>query len=109
MKIYISGQISGQPLDAAKARFAKAAEIVEDAGCTPVNPFDSVVDDNASWEEHMVRDIEMLFGCDAILQLGGWRKSKGARIESNIAYEIGIKFCYISPNGDGYKIIIDDK
>lgn len=39
----------------------------------------------------MVRDIEMLMGCEAIFMLPCWTKSKGARIEKMIAQEMGLK------------------
>lgn len=108
MKIYISGQITGQPLEQAKARFAKAAEIIKSAGHEPINPFEHGLADEAAWEKHMVKDIELLFGCDAICKLAGWRNSKGARIEAHIASEMDMKVCGIVPIGaNEFKLWID--
>lgn len=41
MKIYISGKISGLPIEAAKAKFKWHAGFLELKGYEPVNPFDA--------------------------------------------------------------------
>lgn len=43
-----------------------------------------------TWEEYMIEDIQLLFGCKAICMLPNWKDSKGARIELNIAEEINL-------------------
>ena len=91
MKIYISGPVTGLPLEEAKKKFAQAAKQVEAFGHTPVIPFDNGLDPAASWEEWMVADIALLFECDGIYLLKGWESSKGARIENFIANQCGME------------------
>lgn len=84
-KVYISGKISDLPIELAKQKFAAAAQLVEQLGHEAVSPFSNGLHDDAPWESHMVKDIEMLLGCDAIYMLPCWEDSKGARIEKHIA------------------------
>lgn len=93
MRVYISGKISGLELKEAIQNFSNAELLLASAGMTPVNPIKGV-DQEKSWKQHMVRDIELLFSCDAILLLRNWTDSKGARIEKNIACECGMKILY---------------
>lgn len=94
MKVYISGKITGLPIDYARSRFSQAESLLSGIGLTPVNPFNNGLEIDADWWEHMVRDIEMLSGCDAIFMLSGWDDSRGARIEYNIALETGISVLF---------------
>jgi len=89
MKVYISGQITGLDIDEARANFENAENLVRSMGLRPVNKLNGS-DQSKKWKEHMVRDIELLFGCDAIFMIPGWKKSKGARIEKYIAEETGM-------------------
>jgi chromosomal replication initiation ATPase DnaA len=90
MKVYISGQISGMPIEQAESNFRTAEKEVVAMGHEPVNPFNNGLPHTATWAEHMIKDIEMLMGCDAIYLQSNWKTSKGARIELNIADEMGL-------------------
>ena len=91
MKIYISGKISGLPPEQTQRKFSDAADLLHNLDCEPVNPFQiGVSHSNASWKQHMIRDIELLMHCDGILLLDDWKESKGARIEKKIADEMGL-------------------
>lgn len=57
----------------------------------PVNPMKNGLPETASWKQHMVKDIEMLLDCEAILMLSCWRTSKGAKIEKAIAEQMGVE------------------
>ena len=95
MKIYISGQITGLPLEVAKNNFKEAEQYLIHSRCLPINPFSiSHGTDNPTWEDFMVADIRELFKCDGIYMLKGWQNSKGARIEHAIALELGIRIFY---------------
>lgn len=88
MKIYISGKITGFPIDVVRERFNTAESFLESAGFEVVNPLKNFLAVSEPWER-MARDIELLLPCDAVYMLDGWRHSKGARIEYNIAVETG--------------------
>ena len=89
MRIYISGKISGLPLDDVKVRFADAKAFLDEIGFEAVNPLEKVLTDDAPWEQHMVKDIELLFSCDAIYMMDNWMDSTGAGIEYDIAMRTG--------------------
>lgn len=84
MKIYISGPISGRPLEDARAEFAAAAADVESRGHEAVNPCDIqkiLKPETTSWEQYMEISLALLHVSDGILLLRNWRKSKGACAE----------------------------
>lgn len=89
MRIYISGKISGLPLDDVKVRFAAAKAFLDEIGFEAMNPMEKGLPDELSWEQHMVKDIELLFSCDAIYMMDNWTESKGAQIEYDIANRLG--------------------
>lgn len=104
MKAYISGRITGLELQEAEANFENASNLIESIGMVAVNPLVGA-DQSKTWEQHMVRDIEMLMGCDAILMLNDWHESRGARIEKYIAEERGMLILYQSNIEDENDII----
>lgn len=74
-----------------REKFARAEMQIEAFGHTPVNPLNNGLPEDASWEDQMAASIRMLFGCDAIYLLHDWKNSRGARIERNIADEMGFE------------------
>ncbi len=94
MKVYISGKISGLPLDEVREKFAHAERQIEAFGHTPVNPLKNGLPTDAEWEEQMLASIKLLFGCDVIYILPDWVDSMGARIEQNIAVERRLEIIY---------------
>lgn len=90
MKVYISGQITGLPIEVARDRFEKAEEHIRFKGHPPVNPMKvSPFVEGKTWEAYMLDDIAALFDCESIYMLNGWCNSRGARIELAIAQETG--------------------
>lgn len=94
MKIYISGQISGLPLDEAKAKFQTVETKLKAQGYEAVNPLKNGIPDTEAWEVHMAADIVLLLDCEAIYMLPGWEASKGATLEKNIAERTGKKIIH---------------
>jgi hypothetical protein len=102
MKTYISGKISGLPEHEARAKFDNTAILLKAKGYIPVNPFDvqplpPVQTAHAlslpaapAWEDYMAADIRALMDCQAIYMQRDWGQSKGARIEYQIALELGL-------------------
>ena len=96
--IYISGKISGLPMDEVRANFRKASEYILSLGHLPSNPLNNGLDETCSWEKHMRADISMLMKADAIYMLDNWQSSKGATIEHNLAEELGLEMIYDNDN-----------
>lgn len=93
-KIYISGPISGHNPDIVRVRFATAMKVFENGPFEPLSPLENGLPDTATYDEHMLRDLEMLSECSAIYMLKGWEKSKGCKIEfaHAVANKISIIF-----------------
>lgn len=92
MKIYISGKITGTSdyMD----RFAKAEKALRTKGLEVVNPAKEDLPKNLPWEEYMKHDVKLLAGCDAIYMLDGWRQSRGACLERELALNLKLKVLY---------------
>jgi hypothetical protein len=93
-KIYISGPITGCHLEDVYRRFSAWRDKLNADGYEAVIPTENGLPPTATWEEHMQRDIQLLQGCDAIFMLDGWEKSRGCRIEFNIAVEAKIPIIF---------------
>lgn len=95
-KTYISGKITGLELPEAEQNFHKAGLFLKKKyGCDIINPmFDVEYHPEKTWAEYMLEDIKLLFTCDSIYMLNNWKDSKGARIEFNIAVELGINLIF---------------
>lgn len=97
-RIYISGPITGWPIDMCRARFEAAEFTLRLQGFEPVNPMKNGLPDDAPYDEHMKRDLEMLAECDAIYLLNGWERSKGCRIELQEAIKANKRITYEREN-----------
>ena len=84
-RIYISGSISGRPLDVARRHFESAEASLRAQGWETVNPLRNGLPEDAPWSCHIAVDILSLLGCSAIYLLRGWQASRGAQLEANIA------------------------
>jgi hypothetical protein len=87
-KIYISGGISGRPIEEAEAHFAEAEKKWVEQGCEVVNPCTLPHNHGRTWLEFMKEDVAAMMQCDAIYMLTGWRKSRGAVVEYIIAQQL---------------------
>jgi len=86
-KIYISGKISGIEAKAPTI-FKKAEDVLISQGWEPINPMTIQHKENSNWVDFMKNDIKALFDCDSIFMLKNWKRSKGARLELNIAKKL---------------------
>jgi len=89
-RLYLSGGMTGIPEKNYWA-FRDNTALLREAGYSVVNPWElDEQDRRATWEECLRRDIvEMMQRCDAIAVLPGWKKSKGAKLEVEIAKRLG--------------------
>jgi hypothetical protein len=107
VKVYVSGAITGLPLDQARDAFEDAARQLRVMGHDVVNPFDvpphhpcrcqhatndqDGVGGNHDWGCYLRSDLAALLGCDAIYMLPKWESSHGARLELQVAAAVGLR------------------
>lgn len=97
LKVYISGKITGLALEEAFIMFENAEEHLLRTGTAKevVNPMKLVpYNPTLTWEDYMAEDIKHLLKCDAIYMLTNWGNSRGARVEYNIAKELGLQIMF---------------
>lgn len=80
-KIYISLPISGRSIEAVKSECSHAKIDIENRGFEAVSPLEVSDDPDATYSEHMGKDIAALLDCDAAVFLDGWIGSKGCMLE----------------------------
>ena len=117
MKVYVAGPMTGIPQFNFPA-FDEAAKVLRDRGFDVTSPaeLDDEVDRAAAmaspdgsalsygkgvkktWGEFLARDVKLLSdgGIEAVVVLPGWRKSRGARLETFVANAMNGKpvYCY---------------
>lgn len=85
---YIAGPMSGYK-DFNYPAFFEAEKQVAALGYTPLNP--AWADGPSyTWEQNMRRGLRLLLTADLLVLLPGWEYSKGARLESHTAVELGL-------------------
>jgi nucleoside 2-deoxyribosyltransferase len=90
-KIYLAGPMTGLPEYNYPAFFA-AEQALKERGFAVLNPASSFGGDvNLPREYYLRSAISMLLQADAVMLLDGWEKSKGAKLEREIAFELGLK------------------
>lgn len=95
-RIYIAGPMTGIPEFNYPAFFAAKADLLA-RGYYPVSPTESTNDvivteaEAKPWDYYMRLAIALLLSCDGIHMIDGWENSKGARLERNIAVELGME------------------
>ncbi len=94
MKVYISGPISGLPLETVYNNFTNAEIRLQEQGYEVVNPLNNGLPRESTWNEHMRADLKLLLDCDAIYMLNGWEYSKGASLEYDLAIDLGFKLIH---------------
>lgn len=92
LKIYISGAISGRDYREVALDFEAAqTQIRVFSDFLPISPLDNGLPLDTSWSAHMLRDLEILSTCDAVLMLPGWEHSPGCQIEKIFAERLGLR------------------
>jgi hypothetical protein len=93
-KCYIAGPISGIKKEIYQARFLRAKEEVTKLGFIPVLPIELPHSEAVQWSDYMRTDIKHLMDCEIIYMINEWFGSKGARIEHELAKQLGLKIIY---------------
>lgn len=90
MKIYLSGPMTGLP-DFNRPAFIEAAKLLRSVGFIVWNPAESQESlSGAPWSVCMRACVAGLLESDWLVQLPGWKDSKGANLEYQIAVHLGI-------------------
>lgn len=90
VRLYLAGPMSGLPENNYPA-FHAAADRLRDMGYLVENPAENELPAGATWHDYMRAGIRQLSKCDEIVLLPGWIHSKGAKIEFNLAVNLGMK------------------
>lgn len=90
-KFFISGPMSGVP-DFNYPTFESAAAYLRSKGLDVVSPHE-LHDGNMGhgYAYYLRRDLRALLDCDVLVQLPGWRESRGAVVE----YEVAQALCML--------------
>ena len=84
-KIYISGPISGT--NDYMERFASMETRLQELGYVVVNPAKECASlpEGTDWKGYMAECLRLLLFCDGICMLKGWSRSRGAKLELEVA------------------------
>ena len=89
IKLYLAGPMAGIEEHNFPA-FHRAAKQLRAAGFEVLNPAELEGEKDREWAYYLKRDIPYLLKCDAVAVLDFWRDSRGARLETSIAAELGM-------------------
>lgn len=88
MRVYIAGKMTGVENFNYPA-FNKAAAELRAMGYEVENPAENP--EQPSWEGYLKQAIRQMLTCDAVALLPDWMDSKGARIEFDLAKQLGME------------------
>lgn len=91
--VYIAGPMSNLPEFNRPAFHAAAAEL-RAQGHIVFSPAELRGEDSDPWELWMKKALALLVQADNIFLLDGWSKSRGARIEYNLAKKLNMGCLY---------------
>lgn len=95
-KVYLSGRISDLPREQYMAYFQKAEELLTKEGFNVVNPTKFIMCKHLwiykiiGYSLTLLYDLWRLMRCDLIYKIPGWQQSRGANIESCVAYHFKV-------------------
>lgn len=89
MRLYIAGPMSGIEGHNFPA-FNEAAAQLRAAGYEVENPADTGVVEGWSWADYLRYDLPLMLKCDGVAMLFGWQDSRGAQLEYEVAYQLGM-------------------
>jgi len=87
-KIFICGSVTGDP--DYRDKFKKEERRLFALNYEPVSP-PSFIPKNTEWTKAMKLTLRALLLCDGVSLLPDWKKSKGSKIEEQLARDLGIE------------------
>lgn len=91
--LYIAGPMTGIP-DYNRPAFNRAAQALAHVGFEVINPAELDLGPDATWLAYMRAALCNLSLADGVALLPGWEHSRGARIERNAAFDLGLPVAY---------------
>ncbi|PZQ77956.1 MAG: hypothetical protein DI563_02010 [Variovorax paradoxus] len=88
-RVYIAGPMTGMP-DLNYPEFHSVAGYLRELGYQVENPAENPEPPCGSWEAYMRMAIAQLVKCDEVHMLRGWSRSRGAKIEHELARTLGL-------------------
>jgi hypothetical protein len=88
--LYVAGPMSGLP-DLNYPAFHAAARELRAAGHLVLNPAENPEPPCGSWLGYMRMAVAQVARADAVVLLPGWERSKGARVEFDLARGLGLE------------------
>ena len=95
-RVYISGPVTGLSREQCRSRFMLAERLLRQAGYrNVVNPVRLWVSRRwifrvIGYRLTILYDLWLLTGCQRIYKMPGWKQSRGAQIESCVAYHFAV-------------------
>jgi hypothetical protein len=94
--VYIAGKVTGMDYNEAFTMFVQHEHLLMSQGYKTINPL-RIIPANCNWEIAMCIGIcAMVKHCDKIHMIENWTDSNGARIEKQLAEDLGYKFIQFS-------------
>ncbi|MBB6131354.1 DUF4406 domain-containing protein [Mucilaginibacter lappiensis] len=95
--VYISGKITGLPMQEVTDKFIKAEQYLYKAGFREIiNPvfLDHSANKTEDHDQYMKTDIKSMMDCNTIYVLPCWKDSKGAKIELQLAIQLNFNIIW---------------
>lgn len=120
--IYISGPITGMPNGNKEAFFEMEEQLLAVGYTQIINPRkldtpqefkDGKMEIAELWKIMMKQSVKDMMDCNSVVFLDGWENSRGAKIEFELAKEVGMKCVEVDLgfrsyyNGKGYEYLAD--
>lgn len=97
IRVYLSGKITGRDPDETAKQFEHYANMFrEKYGAEVLNPLENGLPRESRWTDHMRADVKLMMDADLVAMLPGWRSSKGANIERELARALSIEIVDLS-------------
>jgi hypothetical protein len=90
MTVYIAGPMTGLP-EFNYPTFAYVAAVLRDGGEEVRCPTEHDYGTDKPWDFYMREALRLLLECDRVVLLPGWKESRGARLERQVAKALGME------------------